>query len=93
MPKLLGVVGMLVICAGLDLLWQVRRELRFWASTYATGLRAILKPGNGPQIVEIKNVSKHRPSALQFLLGVGFTLVLGPMLIAASVTLLFYMHF
>jgi hypothetical protein len=28
-PKLLGIIGLLVICAGIDLLWQSRHEIKF----------------------------------------------------------------
>ena len=34
MPKLLGIIGALVICAGLDLLWQSRNEIQFWMAAY-----------------------------------------------------------
>lgn len=92
MAKLLGIIGALVICAGLDLLWQARYELRFWASVYLKVLRAMLGLEQPVRAQEIREVVKRRQSALQFLLGMGFVLVLGPMLIAVGVTLMFYMH-
>lgn len=99
MPKLLGVIGVLVVCAGLDLLWQLRRELRFWASTYLNVFRAMLRFGEPERIVAIKAVAVtmnevlRRQSALQFFLGMGLALVLGPALIVIGVTLTFYIHF
>lgn len=93
MPKLLGVIGVLVVCAGLDLLWQLRRELRFWTLTYLNIFRAMLGFGETERVVAIKEVAQRRQSALQFLLGMGLALVLGPVLIVIGVTLIFYIHF
>jgi hypothetical protein len=41
-PKLLGIIGVLVICAGIDLLWQSRREIKFWMIAYLAFFRALL---------------------------------------------------
>ncbi|HTU35568.1 MAG TPA: hypothetical protein VMF66_17320 [Candidatus Acidoferrum sp.] len=98
MPKLLSVIGVLVVCAGLDLLWQSRRELRFWASTYFNVFRAMLRFGEPERVVAIKAVAVtineilRRQTAQQFLLGMGLALVLGPTLIAIGITLTFYVH-
>jgi hypothetical protein len=92
MPKLLGVVGALVICAGLDLLWQARRELRFWFSTYLKVLRAMLRLKEPLRFLPMKEIAQKRQSAAQFLLGMGFAFVLGPILIVLGVTLMFYMR-
>lgn len=92
MAKLLGIIGALVICAGLDLLWQARHELRFWFSAYLNVLREIVSSGKPERSLAIREAIKRRQSALQFLLGLGFALVLGPVLIAVGVTLMFYMH-
>lgn len=92
MAKLLAVIGTLVICAGLDLLWQSRYELRFWFHAYLKILRAMLGWEHPARVLGIREVVRRRQSALQFLLGMGFVLVLGPILIAAGVTLMFYMH-
>jgi hypothetical protein len=92
MPKLLGIVGALVICAGLDLLWQGRREIRFWISAYLAVFRALLRQES------LRPLPKHqtrgrRHGAVRFLLGMGFAFLLGPLLIALSLTLMFYTHF
>ena len=93
MPKLLGIVGALVICAGLDLLWQARRELRFWLSGYVKLPLAILRLDAPLRFFLIRDLAQKRQSAIQFLLGMVFTFVLGPVLIAVGVTLMFHMHF
>ncbi|MFY9804222.1 MAG: hypothetical protein WA211_09880 [Candidatus Acidiferrales bacterium] len=93
MPKLLGIIGMLVICAGIDLLWQSRREIRFWIVAYLAFFRALLRDRN-PELPTFaaKEVARNRQGAVRFLLGVSFAFLLGPILIAVGVTLMFYPH-
>jgi hypothetical protein len=93
MPKLLEVIGVLVICAGFDLLWQSRRELRFWTAAYLNMFRAMARLEQPARLVLMREIAKRRQSALQFLLGMGFAFVLGPTLIVVGLTLLFYVHF
>jgi hypothetical protein len=92
MPKLLDIVGVLVICAGLDLLWQSRQDLRFWIAAYLKVLRAMLRLEDPLRFFPAKEVAQRRQSAVRFLLGVGFAFVLGPILIGLGVTLMFYMN-
>ena len=102
MPKLLGIVGALIICAGLDLLWQCRHEIRFWIATYVKVFRAMLRQ-EGPRrgfpsprelgnyvMLHTRETAERRHGAVRFLLGMGFAFVLGPMLIAIGITLMFY---
>jgi hypothetical protein len=89
MPRLLGIIGALVICAGLDLLWQSRRELRFWFSAYLKIPRAVLGLEEPLHFFPVKGIAGRRHGALRFLLGMGFAFMLGPMLIALGVTLMF----
>ncbi|MGA8408652.1 MAG: hypothetical protein WB680_15860 [Candidatus Acidiferrales bacterium] len=93
MPKLLGIIGMLVICAGIDLLWQSRREIRFWIAAYLAFFRALLRDRNSelPNFAA-KEVAQNRHGAVRFLLGVSLAFLLGPTLIAVGVTLMFYPH-
>jgi hypothetical protein len=41
MPKLIAVVGALVICAGLDLLWQSYAQIQYWFEAYLAFFKAI----------------------------------------------------
>lgn len=93
MPKLLGIIGLLVICAGIDLLWQSRREIRFWIAAYLGFFRALLRDRN-PELPNFaaKEVAQNRHGAVRFLLGISFVFVLGPILIAVGITLMFYPH-
>jgi hypothetical protein len=90
MPKLLGIVGALVICAGLDLLWQCRHEIRFWISAYLKVFGAMLRQEEPQRVFPSKEAAEKRQGAIRFLLGMGFTFLLGPSLIALSLTLMFY---
>jgi hypothetical protein len=90
MPKLLGIVGALVICAGIDLLWQSRHEIRFWVAAYFSVFRAMLRQQEAPKVFPSKDAPEKRHGAVRVLLGMGFAFFLGPMLLALSLTLMFY---
>jgi len=90
-PKLLGIVGLLVICAGLDLLWQSRHEIKFWIAAYLKVFRALLRHQHEPfRSLPVAATAEKRHGALRVLLGMGFAFFLGPILIVLSVTLMLY---
>jgi hypothetical protein len=90
-PKLLAIIGALVICAGVDLLWQSRNEIKFWLAAYINVFRSILRrQENATRMLPAAVPAAKRKHAVRFLLGVGFAFLLGPILIAISVTLLLY---
>lgn len=91
MAKLLGIVGLLVICAGLDLLWQSRHDLAFWTRAYLRVFRALLRQQEAPlEALEAEESAHKRGTALRVLLGMGFAFVIGPILIAIGLTLILY---
>lgn len=102
MPKLLAIIGFLVICAGLDLLWQCRHEIRFWITAYMKVFRAMLRQEEPLRkfpsptdlgtyvLLHTKEAAEKRHGAVRFLLGMGFTFLLGPILIVLSITLMLY---
>lgn len=90
MPKLIAVIGFLVMSAGLDLLWQSRWDIRYWLEELAKVFRAMLQREKPPQIFPPKEASAKRNRAVQVLLGMGFVFVLGPILLAVSLTLMLY---
>ncbi len=93
MAKLLGTIGFLVICAGIDLLWQSRHEIRFWIVAYLTFFRALLQDRNSAMnTFPAKEAAKDRQGAVRFLLGVSFAFLLGPILVTAGVVLIIYPH-
>jgi hypothetical protein len=92
-PKLLGIIGLLVICAGLDLLWQTRHEIKFWMLAYLEYFRAILRNREPAlPLLPAKEAAQKRHGAVRFLLGVSFVFILGPALIAIGVTLILFPH-
>jgi hypothetical protein len=93
LPKLLGIIGVLVICAGLDLLWQTWDEIQFWVSAYVKMFRAILQNRDSAQrVFPSAEASGHRRGAMRFLLGIAFAFVLGPALIVVGAGLFFKLH-
>lgn len=90
MAKLLATVGGLVICAGVDLLWQSRLQVQYWLETYAKVLSAMWRRQLRTQWSASASNLLPRPGSMQVLLGLGFVLVLGPALLLVSLTLVFY---
>jgi hypothetical protein len=90
MPKLLGIIGLLVICAGIDLLWQSRREIGFWTAAYVRVFRAKLKQQDAPGVFPPKEASEKRNGAIRVLVGMGCAFFLGPILLALGIALMFY---
>jgi len=90
MPKLLGIIGLLIICAGVDLLWQSRREIGFWMAAYVRMFRAMLKQQDSPQVFPPKEAQEKRHGAVRVLVGMGCVFFLGPILLALGITLMFY---
>ena len=92
MPKLLGIVGLLIICAGLDLLWQSRHEIGFWMAAYVRVFRAMLKQQEAPRVFPPKEAAEKRSGAVRVLVGMGCAFFLGPILLALGLTLMFYKY-
>lgn len=93
MPKLLGIIGILVICAGCDLLWQSRHEIKFWIVAYVNVFRAMLRHQESPLKSLTDDVpAEKRRGALRVFLGMGFAFFLGPILVALGVTLMLLPH-
>jgi hypothetical protein len=92
-PKLLGIIGLLVICAGIDLLWQSRHEIKFWIVAYIASFRALLhNRDSAPPVFPSKEAARKRRGTVRFLLGVSFAFLLGPLLIAIGIALIFFPH-
>jgi len=89
MAKLFSVVGVLVICAGVDLLWQSRRDVRYWMATFFDVLKGFLRKQRHP-ILTAKPGSERRHQVVRVFLGMSLVLILGPILLALGVTLMFF---
>ena len=90
MAKLLATVGGLVICLGVDLLWQSRLQVQYWIETYAKFLSAMWRRQLPTRWLASGAGLLPRPGSMQVLLGLGFVLLLGPALLLVSLTLVFY---
>jgi hypothetical protein len=90
MQKLIAVVGGLIICAGIDLLWQSRSEIPYWLDAYRGFIVALWKRQLPSRILVSAEAFFKRQAAVQVLLGLGFALVVGPLLLAVSLTLMLY---
>jgi hypothetical protein len=82
----LSLVGILVVCAGLHLLWLSRREILYWMDAWLKIFRASLRNSQQPaeQTPERPKVSRFgssREHVLRMLLGLSLVLVVGPVLI------------
>jgi hypothetical protein len=88
MWKLIGIIGLIMMAAGIDLLWQSRREVRFWIVTFVGIYRALLRQQR-PQDLLAKNDARwKRRHAARVLVGASLALLLGPILLALGVTLM-----
>lgn len=90
MPKLLATVGALIICAGMDLLWQSRAQVRYWVETFLKHISALWQRPWPARILTSGAAFLKRQGALQVALGLSFVLLLGPLLLVLSLTLLLY---
>lgn len=96
MAHLLGVIGFLLFCAGLDLLWQSRNDALFWLSSYLKIFRSTLRgaPDTGREVWMTPDAIAHLPKrktrrTFAMVLGVSLAFV-GPLLVIASLVILLY---
>jgi hypothetical protein len=88
MPKLLAIVGGLIICAGVDLLWQSRWQVRYWFEVYLNFFTALWRRQLPTRALLSTRAFFKRQAALPVLLGLGFVFFLGPLLLVVSLTLM-----
>jgi hypothetical protein len=87
-PHLLGLIGTLIVFAGLDLLWQSRKEFVYWLRTWIRLFRSALRqPGAPPLSLALASTARERQSTLRILVGMGLVFFLGPVLIVLGLTL------
>jgi hypothetical protein len=90
MPKLIAVVGALVICAGIDLLLQSYAQIQYWLEAFVVSLGSMWnRPVPACILTSAKSFVKNQ-AAVQVLLGLGFVFLLGPLLLVVSLTLLLH---
>jgi hypothetical protein len=90
MPKLIAIIGGLTICAGIDLLWQSRLQIRYWVETYLGFFGALRRRQLSPRVAASGATFMKRRGSVQVLLGLGFVLFLGPLLLVLGLSLVLY---
>ncbi len=88
MWKLVGVIGLIVICAGIDLLWQSRCELAFWIAAFVGTFRALLRHQQPGRLSPARRADDGHHHTARVFVGAGLAFVVGPILLALGVTLL-----
>jgi hypothetical protein len=91
-PRLLGMIGLLVVCAGVHLLWQSRRDVAYWIAAFFRVFRTQLRdaPQSRADLLAQESTAVRREGTLRLLLGAGLLFFLGPLLIALGLTLMLY---
>ncbi len=87
----LSLIGTLVVCAGLNLLWLSRREILYRTGSWLNIVRAFLRGSQHPA----ERMQKHsgdfrfgsgREHILRLVLGLSLVLVVGPVFIVLGLT-------
>jgi hypothetical protein len=84
-PKLVSIVGFIVMCAGIDLLWQSRMDIRYWFAAYRSVMRELWRWRGLSRLVA---TARKRQGAGSVLLGISLVFLVGPMLILTGVALM-----
>ena len=81
-----SLVGFLVVCAGVHLLWQSRREIFYWLETFLKIFRKSLGDPMRTRALstvrpELSRADSRREHVLRLVLGLSLVLLIGPVLI------------
>lgn len=85
MPKLVSIIGFIIMCAGIDLLWQSRMDIRYWFAAYRSVMRELWRRRDLSSLVA---TARKRQGAGGVLLGMSLVFLIGPMLIVTGVALM-----
>lgn len=85
MPRLVSIIGFIIMIAGIDLLWQSRMEIRYWFAAYRSVIRELLRKRDVSRLV---SAARKRQGAVGVLLGMSFLFLVGPVLILTGVALM-----
>jgi hypothetical protein len=85
MPKLVSIIGFIVICAGIHLLWQSRMDIRYWFAAYRSIVRELLRRRDVSRLV---SAARKKQGAGGVLLGISLVFLVGPTLILTGVALM-----
>ena len=85
MPKLVSIVGFIVMCAGIDLLWQSRMDIRYWFAAYRSVIKELWRRRDLSRLVA---TARKRQGAGSVLLGMSLVFLIGPVMILTGVALM-----
>lgn len=79
---LVGLIGILLFFAGINLIWQAREDLFYWVEDYVRFLRVMMRRMSDPQLSPELFVNPRRRKKNTMRLAIGFLLAffLAPML-------------
>ncbi len=88
MANLLGTSGILLILAGLFLLWQSRHSFFYWLETYLRIFKSLLEhPGSKPALLGREESRTRELNTLAIVVGMVLAFLLGPALLALGLIL------
>jgi len=73
------------MCAGIDLLWQSRMDIRYWFAAYRSLLHELLARRDVSRLI---SAARKRQGAASVLLGISLVFLVGPVLILTGVALM-----
>lgn len=86
MPKLVSIIGFIIMCAGIDLLWQSRMDIRYWFAAFRSVIRELWRRRDVSRLI---SAARKREGAGGVLLGMSLVFFIGPVLILTGVALMF----
>jgi len=88
MSRLFNVIGVLVLCAGVDLLWQARIELRILLDEWRPFAREIMREGNLLDPFLWDNAARKRRTSASVELALVLAFILGPTLVLMGIAMM-----
>lgn len=92
MSKLFNVIGVLVACAGIDLLWQSRIELRILLDEWRPFAREIMREGNLLDPFLWGTAARKRRTSTSVQLALVLAFLVGPTLVLMGIAMMRAKH-
>ena len=85
MPDVVGLIGIIIVFAGIHLLWQSRHGFMYWLERFVRIFRASLGQSDAVSYhVSGGETSPRKTNAVRIVIGMGLAFFVGPILIALS---------
>ena len=87
MPDVVGLVGIVIVFAGMQLLWQSREGFVYWLERFIRIFRASLQQSSvASRPFTTEEALPRETRAVRIVIGMGLAFLVGPILIALSLT-------